>query len=386
MGNPIPLTFSSIESECRLLSGVLKLRSKALVFMFFWYLSLSGKHYVLRKKPPGQLVSATAHAVEREYRILLAIGKHNQAAPIYGNMLHPDAVPVPEVYCLCEDNSVLGTPFYIMEFLKGRIFSDVRMLMLPKEERAACWFAAIKTLAAMHRINPTAIGLDGYGKLANFYQRQLKSLGGVSVAQGKVKDKKTGKPVGPIPSFEDMAKWFAQNLPKDKNTICHGDYKIDNIVFHPTEPRVIGILDWELSTLGHPLSDLANLLQPFSLPCSTPSKVSDPDELERSRQRGDFWLMLGNLTPAQSPVPVKEELLKEYCEAARCEYPIPNWTFCEAWAWFRLAVIAQGIAARSAAGQASSAKAKEYGSMFPIVADGALKIIKASTGAVKAKL
>ncbi len=94
------------------------------------------KHYVLRKKPPGQLVSKTAHAIEREYRILSAIGKHNKAAPVSGDLQHPDAVPVPEVYCLCEDHDVIGTPFYVMEFVKGRIFSDIRMLMLPKEERA----------------------------------------------------------------------------------------------------------------------------------------------------------------------------------------------------------------------------------------------------------
>jgi aminoglycoside phosphotransferase (APT) family kinase protein len=149
---------------------------------------------------------------------------------------------------------------------------------------------------------------------------------------------------------------------------------------------VIGLLDWELSTLGHPLSDLANLLQPFTLPCPNPSAASDPDELERSQKRGEFWFTLGGLSDEQSPIPTKDRLLKAYCSSAKREYPIPNWNFCEAWSWFRLGVIVQGIAARAAAGQASSAKASEYGTMFPIVAGGALQIISGRTENQKAKL
>lgn len=143
---------------------------------------------------------------------------------------------------------------------------------------------------------------------------------------------------------------------------------------------MIGLLYWELSTLGHPLSDLANLLQPFSLPCMHPETVSDPNEVDNARKRGEFWTNLGGLDEKTSPVPVKDELLKTYCEAAKRAYPIPNWTFCEAWAWFRLAVIAQGIAARFAAGQASSAKASEYGSLFPKVGQSALQVIKQGDG------
>ncbi len=238
----------------------------------------------------------------------------------------------------------------------------------------------------MHKIDPIAIGLEGYGKQKDFYARQLKSLGGISAMQAKVADKETGKKVGDIPRFGDMIQWFQRNLPADENRIVHGDYKIDNLIFHPTEPRVIGILDWELSTLGNPLSDLANLLQPFTLPCPNPRGASDPDELERSKQRGEFWFTLGGLSKEQSPLPLKEDLLQAYCQAAQRPYPIPNWSFCEAWAWFRLAIIAQGIAARVAAGQASSAKAREHGSMFPVVAQGAWQIIDPSSPVAKAKL
>lgn len=197
----------------------------------------TGKRYVLRKKPPGDLLSPTAHAVEREYRILSCLNKHNASldcsAKEYGGdtTKHPDAVPVPQVYCLCEDKSILGTNFYVMEFVAGRIFSDVRMLEIPdKEERFKCWFAALKVLSAMHRIEPNSIGLKGYGKPQDFYPRQLKALSGISMMQAKTKDTKTGKPVGEIPGFQDLVGWFSANLPQDENTICHGDYKIDNLV------------------------------------------------------------------------------------------------------------------------------------------------------------
>lgn len=138
------------------------------------------------------------------------------------------------------------------------------------------------------------------------------------------------------------------------------------------------MLDWELSTLGHPLSDLGNLLQPFSLACTNPQGVNDPEERQRSYARGELFMPLGNLPDDVSPLPSKETLLKEYCQAAARPYPIPSWTTCEAWAWFRLAVISQGIAARVAQKQASSAEAKVYATKFPSAADAARSIIQAS--------
>ncbi|CAO1617388.1 unnamed protein product [Sympodiomycopsis kandeliae] len=350
----------------------------------------SKKRYVLRKKPPGDLLSPTAHAVEREYRILKCINTHNESldtSQYHGDhTLHPDSVPVPKVFCLCEDKEVVGTNFYIMEFVAGRIFTDVRMLEIPKADRKLCWLSALRTLAAMHRLNPNEIGLEGYGKPKDFYPRQLKALAHISNIQANTKDKDTGKPVGEIPGVKDLIGWFSQNLPEDENTICHGDYKIDNLIFHPTEPRIIGVLDWELSTLGHPLSDLGNLLQPFSLPCTNPKGVNDPEERERSYARGELFMPLGGLSDQVSPIPSKETLLKEYCQAAKRTYPIPSWTSCEAWAWFRLAVISQGIAARVAQKQASSAQAKVYATKFPQAAQAARTVIESNGKQPSAKL
>lgn len=192
---------------------------------------------MLRKKPPGVLISKTAHAVEREYRIIRALGENSD-------------VPVPEVYTLCEDVDVIGTPFYVMEFLKGRIFTDVRMLDLPFEERrewyvnlfiyiyqrkillkyTKSWFSAVATLGKLHSVNFKSIGLEGYGKDNGFYARQMRSLGKVSDAQGAVVDEETGKAVGPIPRLDEMFAWFKRNEVKDQATIIHGDFKIDNMV------------------------------------------------------------------------------------------------------------------------------------------------------------
>lgn len=330
--------------------------------------------YVLRKKPPGSLLSSTAHAVEREYRILKAVHSYTASLPENSS----DRVPVPEVFCLCEDKEIVGTAFYIMQFINGRIFEDYRFLQLDsKEERKKCWLSAIDTLSALHRIDPTKIGLGDYGKTSGFYTRQMKSLGKVSAVQAKVEEKdQPGKTVGDLPGIDKFLQWFCTNMPKDENTIVHGDYKIDNLIFHPTEPKVIGILDWELSTLGHPLSDLANLLQPYSIPCDNPDSINNPSIWEKSRREGSLLLSLGNLTEQQSPVPLESTLIKRYCEQSKRVYPVPNWTAAKAWAWFRLAVIAQGIAARNAQGQASSAQAKVYGSKFPLCAKNCFVVIE----------
>ncbi|EPQ27688.1 uncharacterized protein PFL1_04826 [Pseudozyma flocculosa PF-1] len=335
------------------------------------------KRYVLRKKPQGELMSATAHAIEREYRILKALSNFNKTLPANS----ADAVPVPEVFCLCEDKGIVGTNFYIMEFIQGRIFADIRMLPLPKDERRQCWFSAMRTLAALHRLDPSRVGLADYGKDRDFYTRQMKSLGKVSSIQAKAKDRKTGQETGEVPGIDRFLQWFAANMPSDENTLIHGDYKIDNLIFHPTEPRVIGLLDWELSTRGHPLSDLANLLQQFSLPCSNPAGINDEGEVDRARERGELLLALGDLPRDVSPVPTKDELIRVYCDAVARPFPIPSWEAAESWAWFRLAVITQGIAARNAQGQASSAQAQAYGSKFPHCAKAMFQIVdKANAG------
>ncbi|KAI9014996.1 kinase-like domain-containing protein [Gaertneriomyces semiglobifer] len=290
--------------------------------------------YVLRKKPPGALISQTAHAVEREYRVLNALGQHTD-------------VPVPKVFLLCEDKSVLGTPFYIMEFLEGRIFSDNLLSTIPVSERRAYYFSIIETVAKLHNVDFKKIGLGDYGKQGGFYPRQIGTLAKVSQAQAKVTDA-NGEAVGELYDLPNTIKWFQQNFPEDIVTLAHGDFKLDNMVFHPTEPRVIGILDWELSTVGNPLSDLANLL----LPWYTPGQGMFPEGMA--------------LMDAKRPLPVPEadEMLREYCRLTHRAYPIPKWEFCVAFSFFRLAVITQGIAARVKRNQASSANAKNVARLF----------------------
>ncbi|KAM0791663.1 hypothetical protein ACM66B_006099 [Microbotryomycetes sp. NB124-2] len=306
------------------------------------------KQYVLRKKPPGKLVSQTAHAVEREYKILDALSKEG-------------SVPVPKVYALCTDPSVLGTPFYVMQYIKGRIFTDVRMPEIAtKEERTACWLSIIKTIAALHKIDPQRVGLGDYGSTKPFYPRQIKSLTKVSKAQAAVKDKDTGVEVGDLPGFDFLIDWYTKNTPEggpEEPRIIHGDFKCDNMIFHPTKPEVIGVLDWELSTLGHPNSDLSNLLQPFYIP--------QPEAGGNGAPTASSMVALRDIPDNKLPIPNAEVLLKEYCKLVGQPYPLPKWTACVSFAFFRLAVITQGIAARSAVGQASSAKAKTYATIFP---------------------
>ncbi|KAJ3155836.1 hypothetical protein HDU89_005394 [Geranomyces variabilis] len=292
------------------------------------------QRYVLRKKPPGALLSQTAHAVEREYRVLRALADKT-------------AVPVPKVYTLCEDAAVLGTPFYVMEFLEGRIFTDNLLRSVPEKARSAHYHAIVDALAALHAVPYKEIGLADYGPATGFYPRQLRRLAQVSAAQGRVTDAEDGSAVGPLPSLDTSLAWLAAHAPPDETTLCHGDFKLDNVVFHPTQPQVIGMLDWELSTLGHPLSDLANLLLPFY----TPLKPFGP------------MLALMDL-PRPLGIPEADELLRRYCARTGRTYPIPGWDFCIAFAFFRLAVITQGVAARVKRKQASSANARMVAKMF----------------------
>ncbi|GAA6029165.1 hypothetical protein JCM8097_001632 [Rhodosporidiobolus ruineniae] len=314
----------------------------------------NSKRYVVRTRPPGPLLSKTAHAIDREYRILDALGKDG-------------SVPVPKVYHLCMDESVIGRPWYLMEYLKGRKFEDVRMPeVATKEEREALWLSVIKTLAALHKLDPKKIGLGDYGSTKAFYPRQLRSLSKVSSAQSAVTSSRTKEQVGPIPGIDFLLDWYAHNLPREEGgkleaRIIHGDFKVDNMIFHPTEPRVIGVLDWELSTLGHPYSDLANLLQPFYVPQGT--------------QQAGHLTGLRDIPPSSLPIPSAPTLLRAWCAEMGEQYSSTmdrgegkrQWEGCVSFAFFRLAVITQGIAARHAQGNASSARAAEYAKIFPLM-------------------
>ncbi|MCJ1306405.1 hypothetical protein MMC25_000047 [Agyrium rufum] len=315
-----------------------------------------GQKFVLRKKPPGQLLSKTAHQVEREYRIIHALENTD--------------VPVPKTYALCEDTAVLGTAFYIMEFLDGRIFEDASFPNVSAEERTELWKQAIYTIAAFHRVSPSSVNLESFGKPSGFYSRQIKTLGTISSSQAQATDVDSKKPVGKIPHFDKMVMFFSdpRMQPQDRGTLVHGDYKIDNIVFHKTESRVIGILDWEMSTLGHPLSDLSNLLGPYTL-ANAPSPSTPNTSLEPCSSSA-LKTYEGRINPAftstsSTPgLPTRAQLLQWYSEAVAWNVTAEESAWGDAFGVFRNSVIMQGIAARWARRQASSEKAKEYGELM----------------------
>ncbi|KAG2366201.1 kinase-like domain-containing protein [Suillus spraguei] len=317
----------------------------------------SAKRFVLRKKPAGELLSSTAHQIEREYRMLSALHQYN----INPSRKPEQIVPVPQSFVLCEDNSVIGTPFYIMEYLEGRIFTDTRMLELPQQDRRECWLSAIRSLAALASIDPFQIGLENFGPTTDYFPRQIKSLTRISVAQSQAVDVETRKATGNIPCFEEMIGWYQKNLPDERKTglrIVHGDYKLDNMIFHPTENRVIGILDWELCTLGSPLADLANLTQPWAIDARHIPKDSEVTK----------FTVIKSFKNATKDVPIPlEDLEREYCRLTNQLYPIKEMVFVRSWMLFRLAIISQGIAARYARRQASSEKAFIHVQLFPLV-------------------
>ncbi|KAK8056373.1 acyl-CoA dehydrogenase family member 11 [Apiospora rasikravindrae] len=313
------------------------------------------QRYVLRKKPPGKLLSKAAHKVEREHRILTALG--------------PTDVPTPKTYCLCEDADVIGTPFYIMEFLDGRIFEDPAMPDASSPaERRALWKSAVDTLARLHRVRPRDVGLETYGKSDGFYDRQLATWRQICEAQARAVDADTKKPVGQLPHFDELLAFFGgdkeskngkrkTSQPRDRGTLIHGDYKIDNLVFHRTEPRVIGILDWEMSTVGHPLSDLANIMHPFYIASGDRSGNS------AMRHAGSSEAFLPGRTPG---LPAPAELMEWYAATAGWD-PRPEMNWAVAFSVFRLSAICQGIAARVATRQASSEKARNHAeAMYPL--------------------
>ncbi|EHK15736.1 uncharacterized protein TRIVIDRAFT_214939 [Trichoderma virens Gv29-8] len=300
----------------------------------------TGKRYVMRKKPPGKLLSKTAHKVEREYRALHA--------------LETTDVAVPKTYCLCEDDSVIGTPFYIMEFLDGRIFEDFLMPGVSSADRTALWKEAIQTLARLHAVDVAKVGLDKFGKANGFYSRQTQTWATICTSQSKAVDIETKEPVGQLPHFDELVGFFKDERlqPKDRATLVHGDFKIDNLVFHKTEPRVIGILDWEMSTIGHPLSDVCNFITQFYL-ARSPGASAYSDSAQ--------------FLPGKTPgLPQPDQILQWYTEISGYD-PRPELSWGAAFNIFKLAGVCQGIAARYAARQASSAKAKMYiGTRVPL--------------------
>lgn len=291
-------------------------------------LSVNGTpRFVLRKKPDGVLL-ASAHAVEREYRVTKALAD--------------TAVPVARPYTLCEDSSLIGTPFFVMEYKEGRNFWDATLPEQSPEERRAIYLGLALTMAALHQVDPAAVGLADYGKPGDYFARQI------SRWTKQYRATQTGE----IAALERLIEWLPANNPGlEESRIVHGDLRSDNLIFHKTEPKVIAVIDWELSTLGHPLADLAQ----YALTWRWPPKD----------YRG-----LAGLNLAELGIPTQAQFLQAYAEATDSAPVDPTvWRFATAFACFRNAAIRQGVYKRALDGNASSTQAEIHGLRAGIVAD-----------------
>jgi len=283
--------------------------------------------YVLRRKPFGPILPS-AHAVDREYRVIAG--------------LHPTGFPVPRPYGLCEDAAVIGSAFYVMEMVEGRTIWDGAMPGATPPERTAHYEAMVDTLAALHNTDYAEAGLGEYGKPGNYFERQV----------GRWTKQYRAAETEHMESVERLIEWLPRTLPEQTRTsIVHGDYRIDNMIFAPSEPKVIAVLDWELSTLGDPLADFSYLLM---------SWVTEPEG--RSGVLG--------MTGPETGIPTIEQVVERYCAATgRDGVPDLNWYF--AYNLFRLTGIVQGIKKRIIDGTASSAQAEKTVAKIHGLADAA---------------
>ena len=286
-----------------------------------------GQSYVMRSKPgPVAKLLPSAHAIEREFAVMSG--------------LQGTDVPVPRMHVLCEDESVIGRAFYVMEFMQGRVLWDQSLPGMQPAERTAIYNESNRVIAALHTVKFVQQGLASYGKPGNYFERQI----------GRWSKQYLASITQPIEEMDQLMAWLPANMPasaRDENhvSIVHGDYRLDNLMFHPTEPRVIAVLDWELSTLGHPLAD-------FSYHC-----------MAWHIQPGQFRGIGGLDLPALG-IPSEQEYIRMYCERTGLATPeelATDWNFYLAYNLFRLAAILQGIAKRVEMGTASSAQARASG-------------------------
>ncbi|MCW5657795.1 MAG: phosphotransferase [Burkholderiaceae bacterium] len=281
----------------------------------------SGRCYVLRRKPPGQLLPS-AHAVDREFRVISALAGTD--------------VPVPRTHLLCEDPSVIGTAFYVMDCVDGRVLWDPRLPDLTPEQRRAHYAELGRVIAALHKVDPAAVGLADYGRPGNYIARQVARW----TQQYKAAETET------IEAVDRLIDWLPARIPPgDETAIVHGDYRFDNVIFHPTEPRIVAVLDWELSTLGHPLVDFAYHCMTWRMPAAEGS-------------RG-----LAGVDLAALGIPSEREYLASYLEATGHTQPVSDahWNYYMVFNMFRLVGILQGIMKRALQGNASNAQALQAG-------------------------
>ena len=291
------------------------------------------KKYVLRKKPPGELLPS-AHAVDREYRIIKA--------------LEETKVPVPRTVFLCNDESIIGTIFYVMEFVDGRIFWDPTLPEIDENKRMKVYEETVRIMAELHKIDVEKAGLLDFGKPGNYFERQV----GRWIKQYRAAETES------YPEVETLIAWLEKTMPDDDGviSIVHGDYRLYNMIFDHEEESMLALLDWELSTIGHPYADLAYQCMNWYIPQIgiTPG--------------------LAGINLQKLGIPSEDDYVSNYCSKMGIN-SIPNWSFYLAFGFFRLAGIAQGVYKRSIQGNASADNAKELGAAVPILGKIALSIV-----------
>jgi len=297
-------------------------------------LTANSGQYVLRKQPPGQLLKS-AHAVDREYRVIKALADTD--------------VPVARAYHLCTDRDLIGGMFYLMSYENGRILWDPALPDCEPGQRSAIYDEMNRVLAALHEVNVDAVGLADYGRPGNYFERQI------SRWSSQYRASETEQ----IAAMDRLIAWLPANLPGDDGqaSLVHGDYRLDNIVFHASESHALAVLDWELSTLGHPYADLAYQCMQLRL---------DRDAVVAG---------LGGIDRVELGIPTEKQYVSAYCRRRGLE-SIPHWEFYIAFSFFRLAAILQGVLKRALDGNASSDKALVYGALAPRLAAEAIKVIE----------
>ncbi|SNR99268.1 MULTISPECIES: phosphotransferase [unclassified Azospirillum] len=300
----------------------------------FLLTATDGTKLVLRKKPPGKLLPS-AHMIEREYRIMRALAG--------------SGVPVPNARLICDDQEVIGTPFYLMDHIDGRVLSDVALHRLSPAEAAATYDAMNATLAALHNVDWQAAGLGDFGKPENYIARQVDRWSKQFIAARGDSD---------IPAMDRLMAWLPAHVPAgDETSIAHGDFRLGNLMLHPSEPRVLAVLDWELATLGHPLSDLAYNCMAYHLPAGIKQ----------------FPGLVG-IDLAARGIPTEADYVAAYCRRTG-RSGIPDWPYFMAFAFFRITAICQGVYARALAGNAADRRALAYGEVARAAAETGWKFI-----------